>query len=218
MRSFMKKFEFEDEEILKEFNFKNTGKKPVILAVSLLVFVSLSVFAYRSINQLQLASVGEDSVFNLVTSPVAAASAKRDIISIPKGEARQNPFLPYRKLRNEIKTETLINDVPQVDLIIPPDFPGEGVDAAKIMDTVVSGILFDKFSPSAILNIDGNDYLVKKGDVVHDYKILNIAQNNVTVQFGKNTYTAGIGEILTEGSVNRNDIANLDKKFGGEKR
>ena len=34
------------------------------------------------------------------------------------------------------------------------------------MDTVVSGILYDKFSPSAILNIEGNDYLVKKGDVV----------------------------------------------------
>ena len=86
------------------------------------------------------------------------------------------------------------------------------------MDTVVSGILFDKFSPSAILNIEGTDYLVKKGDVVNNYKVLAIAQDSVTVQLGKNTYKAGIGEILTEGSLNHNNVSNLSKKFGGEQK
>ena len=78
--------------------------------------------------------------------------------------------------------------------------------------------MYDKFSPSAILNIEGNDYLVKKGDVVNKYKVLNITQNSVTVKLGNNTYNAGIGEILTEGSVNYNDVSNLSKKFGGERR
>jgi hypothetical protein len=86
------------------------------------------------------------------------------------------------------------------------------------MDTIVSGILYDKFSPSAILNIEGSDYLVKKGDVVNNYKILNISQDSVSVKLGNNTYKAGIGEILTEGSINYNNVSNLNKKFGGEKR
>ena len=98
------------------------------------------------------------------------------------------------------------------------DIVNENSDAAKVMDTVVSGILYDKYSPSAILNIEGNDYLVKKGDVVNNYKVLNIAQDSVTVKLGNNTYKAGIGQILTEGSVNYNNVSNLSKKFGGERR
>ena len=35
---------------------------------------------------------------------------------------------------------------------------------------------------------------------------------------GNNTYKAGIGEILTEGSLTHNDVSNLNKKFGGERR
>jgi hypothetical protein len=85
------------------------------------------------------------------------------------------------------------------------------------MDTIVSGILFDKYSPSAILNIEGSDYLVKKGDTVNNYKIENITQDSVTVRLGNNSYTAGIGQILTEGNLNHNDVANLSNKFGGEK-
>jgi hypothetical protein len=85
------------------------------------------------------------------------------------------------------------------------------------MDTIVSGILFDKFSPSAIINIEGSDYLVKKGDVVNNYKVINIAQDSVTVQLGTNSYKAGIGEILTEGTLNHNEVSNLKNKFGGEK-
>jgi hypothetical protein len=82
---------------------------------------------------------------------------------------------------------------------------------------MVSGILYDKFSPSAILNIEGNDYLVKKGDVVNNYKVVSILQDSVTVKLGANVYKAGIGEILTEGSLHHNDVSNLSNKFGGEK-
>jgi hypothetical protein len=76
--------------------------------------------------------------------------------------------------------------------------------------------LYDKYNPSAILNIEGNDYLVKKGDVVNNYKIVNIAQDSVTVKLGENVYKAGIGELLTEGSIHHNNVSNLNNKFGGE--
>ena len=41
--------------------------------------------------------------------------------------------------------------------------------------------------------------------------------DSVTVKLGANTYKAGIGEILTGGSLNHNDVSNLDNKFGGKK-
>ena len=145
---------------------------------------------------------------------IAATTAKKDLISIPTGTVKANPFLPYR----DISGNTLVNDVPKFDLVEPPDVVNENSDAARVMDTVVSGILYDKYSPSAILNIEGNDYLVKKGDVVNNYKVVNIMQDSVTVKLGNNTYKAGIGEILTEGSLTHNDVSNLNKKFGGERR
>ena len=52
---------------------------------------------------------------------------------------------------------------------------------------------------------------------MNNYRVLNIAQDSVTVKLGSNTYKAGIGEILTEGTLNHNDVANLSKKFGGER-
>ena len=56
---------------------------------------------------------------------------------------------------------------------------------------------------------------VKKGDVVNNYKVVSIVQDSVTVKLGSNVYKAGIGEILTEGSLNHNDVSNLNNKFGG---
>ena len=151
---------------------------------------------------------------SLATAPITATAAKKNLISIPTGTVKANPFLPYR----DINKGSSVSDVPTYDLVAPPEVVNENSDAARVMDTIVSGILYDKFSPSAILNIEGNDYLVKKGDVVNKYKVLNITQNSVTVKLGNNTYNAGIGEILTEGSVNYNDVSNLSKKFGGERR
>jgi len=144
--------------------------------------------------------------------PIASATNKKGTISIPSGTVKANPFLPYRDLG---KSSDL--DVPECSLPEPPTDVNEHSDAARVMDTVVSGILYDRYSPSAILNIEGTDYLVKKGDVVNNYKVLSILKDSVTVKLGANTYKAGIGEILTEGTVNRNDVSNLNTKFGGRK-
>lgn len=168
-------------------------------------------FAHKSINNV---SISEEALVQLSAAPIAATSGNTGVITIPTGTVKANPFLPYR----DIDGNTSKLDVPAYNLVEPPEVINENSDAARVMDTIVSGILYDKYSPSAILNIEGNDYLVKKGDVVNNYKVISIMQDSVTVKLGSNTYKAGIGEILTEGSLNHNDVSNLNNKFGGERR
>jgi hypothetical protein len=115
----------------------------------------------------------------------------------------------------DVSTQDIEQEQQIDDLVAPPETLNENSDAARILDTIVSGILFDRHSPSAILNIEGNDYLVKKGDVVNNYKVVNILEDSVTVKLGNNVYQAGIGEILTEGALNHNNVSNLNNKFGG---
>ena len=196
--------------------FKNCNSKKVVVSVLSLFVVLPILFGGIFIKNIQFSNQHLEDVdlISLASAPVTATAAKKNLISIPTGTVKANPFLPYR----EINKGSSVSDVPTYDLVAPPEVVNENSDAARVMDTIVSGILYDKFSPSAILNIEGNDYLVKKGDVVNKYKVLNITQNSVTVKLGNNTYNAGIGEILTEGSVNYNDVSNLSKKFGGERR
>lgn len=195
---------------------KNCNNKKVIVSVLSLFIVVPIVFGGIVIKNIHSSGQNLEDVdlISLASAPISATAAKKNLISIPTGTVKANPFLPYR----EINKGSSVSDVPTYDLVAPPEVVNENSDAARVMDTIVSGILYDKFSPSAILNIEGNDYLVKKGDVVNKYKVINITQNSVTVKLGNNTYNAGIGEILTEGSVNYNDVSNLSKKFGGERR
>lgn len=196
--------------------FKNCNNQKVILSVLTLFIVLPIMFGCIVIKNIHSSRQNLEDVdlVSLASAPITVTAAKKNLISIPTGTVKANPFLPYR----EINKGSSVSDVPTYDLVAPPEVVNENSDAARVMDTIVSGILYDKFSPSAILNIEGNDYLVKKGDVVNKYKVLNITQNSVTVKLGNNTYNAGIGEILTEGSVNYNDVSNLSKKFGGERR
>lgn len=118
---------------------------------------------------------------------------------------RTNPFLP--------ESESLPASLAY--LTSPPQTVPENSEAGEVMSTTISGILFDKYSPSAIINISGADYLVKKGDIINGYKILAIEKNLVLVKLGNNTYKAGVGELLAKTGLNYNTIANLNKKFGG---
>ena len=192
-------------------NKKLTGR---VLKTMLLLFISVPIVCMAiSFKKSGVDEMLEEGTITLAAAPITATSAKKDVISIPAGTVKANPFLPYRDIGG-----TSVSDVPNYELIEPPETINENSDAARVMDTIVSGILYDKYSPSAILNIEGNDYLVKKGDVVNNYKVMNIMQDSVTVKLGTNVYKAGIGEILTEGEVTHNDVSNLSKKFGGERR
>lgn len=130
---------------------------------------------------------------------------------------RANPFMPPSEA-------TLLASIPkdslQYDVLPPLEVPVADETAKKVVTTKVSGIMYDKISPSAILNVDGADYLVRSGDVLNGYKVLSIGKSVVTVQMGANVYKAGVGELLAEGkgSITYNQIANLSSKFGGSKK
>ena len=79
----------------------------------------------------------------------------------------------------------------------------------------MSGYDGDESNGAFKFRIKGNDYLVKKGDVVNNYQVVNILEDSVTVKLGNTVYQAGIGEILTEGALNHNNVSNLNNKFGG---
>ena len=217
MRNYMKKKnkfnpEITADELIRKVTGNRMCSKSFLLFFGILLVVALIGGGFVLKNH-------DDGYGDVIISyakfPMAEANAKVGTISIPSGTVKANPFLPYRSVGDDLQRAS---DVPNFELIPPPEEVNENSDAARVMDTIVSGILYDKFSPSAILNIEGNDYLVKKGDIVNNYKVLDIAQNSVSVKLGNNTYKAGIGEILTEGVMKQNDVANLDKKFGGEKR
>ena len=141
---------------------------------------------------------------------ISAANTKREILTVQRKITNANPFLPHKELQASLAAP------PKFEIIEPPSSINEGSDAARVMDTSVSGILYDSYSPSAIINIEGNDQLVKKGDIISNYEVIDIDRNTVTVKLGKNTYRAGIGEMLTSNEVYHNNISNLDRKFGGK--
>ena len=194
----------------KSFKFVSKKKFVLIIGVVLSAIIVFGIFLFS----LRIGLGENKNLLSISLLPTAETALKMESINIPSGIVKANPFLPYRNIDDK---DGLSTDVPKFDLVAPPEAVIEGSDAARVMDTIVSGILYDKFSPSAILNIEGTDYLVKKGDIVNNYKIINITKDNVTVKLGKNTFTAGIGEILTEGDLITNDVSNLNKKFGGEK-
>ena len=140
------------------------------------------------------------------------------MVSVPvENLGRTNPFLPPAEadLLASIPNEKL-----KYDLIEPLESPMPDPNAQKVVTTKVSGIMYDKSNPSAILNIEGSDYLVRSGDVINGYKVLSIGKNFVTVQMGSNVYKAGVGQLVTEGQVDvtYNKVANLTKKFGGSRK
>lgn len=155
-------------------------------------------------------------------SPTASTVDGVEIITKPRApgkmvsisvvdSGRMNPFLPDSEsfgLKNSQKAVSLPFLTP------PPETLPFDPDAGKIMNTTISGILYDKYSPSAIINIEGIDYLVKRGDIIKRYKVISISQNAVVVKLGNNIYTAGVGEILSPSDL-QNITANLNKKFGG---
>ena len=196
----------------KLFSSARTGR---LFAGAAIVIVAIGSFLLITVHKnLQTVTLSEESFLEMGAAPISAVASKKGVIAIPVGVTKANPFVPSRNL----DAKNVVPDVPTYDLVEPPEMINVNSDAARVMDTIVSGILYDKYSPSAILNIEGKDYLVKKGDVVNNYKVMSIMKDSVTVKLGSNVYKAGIGEILTEGTLNYNDVSNLNNKFGGVRK
>lgn len=154
---------------------------------------------------------------------VIAGKDEKMVPLVVEASGRLDPFLPASEAhkKDEDNAQKLV-ELQKVklkyDLIEPPNAAQMDSDAERILSTTVSGIMYDKTSPSAILNIEGSDFLVRSGDVINGYKILAISPSVVTVQLGANVYKAGVGQLLATDGINYNTVPNLNKKFGGAKK
>lgn len=134
-------------------------------------------------------------------------NARPVIIPVAAG-GRVDPFMPYAQ------REALANK-PKFDIIAPPlDLPAADPVVDEVIDTKISGIMYDSSRPSAIVNFGGTDQLVHKGDTVKGCKILDITKNTVVIKYKTNIYQASVGQSLNEG-INLNPVSNLAKQFGG---
>ncbi len=136
-------------------------------------------------------------------------------VSVTGNVGRANPFLPAVEITT--RTESELPKLPVASYHQPPTEIVENPEATKLMQTTISGIMFDTFAPSAIISVEGQDHLVRKGDRINGYRILDITKNRVVVQNGTNIYRATVGETLTaknEGVI-FNNVDNLQRKFAG---
>ena len=129
------------------------------------------------------------------------------IIPVSAG-GRMDPFMPY------MQKEALAKQ-PKFELIAPPTtIPEADPVVDELVQTKISGIMFDSARPSAIVNFGGEDQLVHKGDVVKGYNIVNITKNSVVIKYKNNIYQATVGQTLDDG-VNLNPVSGLSQQFGG---
>ena len=81
--------------------------------------------------------------------------------------------------------------------------------------------MYNSTSPSAIINVDDKDYLVRQGDKIigQEYTVLEINPSWITVNLGSNIYSASIGELFSKDELDssQNDLYNLRNRFGGRK-
>lgn len=157
---------------------------------------------------------------NVAQNPATTASSENDVDIIQKTARKYNGKTVMISVSSSGRTDPFMPSSEGLTgayayLTPPPETLPVNNDASKVMATTVSGILYDKYSPSAILNIDGTDYLVKRGDTINKYRVLSIGKTQVAVQLGRNIYKAGVGELLTQASFNEGNISNLNKRFGG---
>lgn len=123
-------------------------------------------------------------------------------------DGRRNPFAPF--------VERSLTADGKFDIIEPPQYiPDEAVDQ-DLMKTTVSGILYNEQKSSAIINVNGTDHLVNKGDKIAGFQITNITRNKVFVKKGYNIISAGVGESLEAPVLTYNEIYDLPNKFGGK--
>ncbi len=135
--------------------------------------------------------------------------------------ARLNPFKPPVVVggpaQGGIPYETINNT--QFEIIEPPTASVPDENLTKLLQTQISGIMYDAQSPAAIVNINGVDQFVKTGDVIAGYKIEKITRDKVQISYKKNSYVASVGELFTKGQLEQQQaVANLENKFAGRNK
>lgn len=129
-------------------------------------------------------------------------------------KARQNPFKPIDSLgKKDVFSEF---GGQEFEIIEPPTSSVADENLTKLLQTQISGILYDDISPSAIVNLNGIDQFVKIGDTISGYKIESITRDKVEITYNGNTYVASVGELFTRGTLEKQRaVVNLENKFAG---
>lgn len=129
---------------------------------------------------------------------------------------RLNPFKPPVAQKSNEYADVNNTDF---EIIEPPSTSNPDENLKRLLQTQISGIMYDDVSPSAIVNLNGVDQFVKIGDVVSGYKIENITKNKVQISYKNNSYVASVGELFTRGYVEKQQaVVNLEHKFAGRYR
>lgn len=176
--------------------------------------VTESVFDAKASSMLAPDAAGNDNEMSSIDETELSPENDKMVNLAIEDYGRPNPFLPPSEA---IEMARAASSALPYELIDPPQDATADSDASRIINTKVSGILYDDHNPAAILNMDGTDYLVRTGDVINNYKVLAIYKTNVAVQLGDNIYKAGVGELLAENKINHNVVPNLERRFGGAK-
>lgn len=141
-------------------------------------------------------------------------ASKGNVIVSIGGEGRPNPFFPFKEKKGSGIKYPGSGNV-SFDIIEPPSSLMPDPQAATMMETTISGIMYDTRNPSAIVNVNGTDQLVRRNDKVHGYTILDITKDKVVIKSGTNIYRASVGQSISNEEVSFNEISNLKQKFGG---
>lgn len=156
-----------------------------------------------------------DDMFS--TDGLNANDEENNAIMVSYNKAlRLNPFKPPVAQKNDEYADVNNTDF---EIIEPPSTSNPDENLKRLLQTQISGIMYDDVSPSAIVNLNGVDQFVKIGDVVSGYKIENITRNKVQISYKNNSYVASVGELFTRGYVEKQQaVVNLEHKFAGRYR
>lgn len=131
--------------------------------------------------------------------------------------ARKNPFLPTPQVSITNPANIDKGNIP-FEIIEPPTSVNIDTKVTNLMSAKITGILYDPKSPSAVVVIDGTDEFVKVGDKIFGYTISEIKPDRVVIGYGKNTFTASIGQLFSQEEMSLGRVVpNLEKKFGGSR-
>lgn len=144
-----------------------------------------------------------------------------DNVTIAIGDVgRKNPFAPVGgKAKQNTEFKAANNDGLDFEVIEPPELEPEDETITRLLETKVTGIMYDARRPSAIVNIDGTDQLVRIGDILSGFEFVAITKNKVVIRSDNNVYRASVGQPLNaEKITNPIEISNLETKFKGSVR
>ncbi|MCD8025216.1 MAG: hypothetical protein LUE64_06740 [Candidatus Gastranaerophilales bacterium] len=123
---------------------------------------------------------------------------KKKIIIAVNFQGRQNPFVPSVTVEEGV--DSSIAKITS-DLSAPPDINPDlpaTTAARKLLDILVSGIMYDSIKPSAVVKYNDVDYFVQTNDRIDDYTVKQITRDYVIIANGTNTYRAYVGEAFRQ--------------------